>query len=52
MTTTDAKSPTGMESSTTVDIRDRTVTNGNECEDKALLVAGRRAHGGKPNSYL
>jgi hypothetical protein len=49
MATTDARPPTGMESSATVDVCNCAVTNGNKCQDKALLVAGRRVHGGKPN---
>jgi len=41
MATTDTRPPTGMESSTTVDVCNSAITNGNECQDVALLVAPR-----------
>jgi hypothetical protein len=46
---TDTKPRAGVESSTTEDICNGTITDGNECQDIALFVASSRLHGGKPN---
>jgi hypothetical protein len=35
-----------------VDISDSAVSDGNECQHKALKIAGGRTHGAKPNRVL
>jgi hypothetical protein len=49
MATADTRPRPGMESSTTVDISDSAVPNGNECQHKAFIVGRRCSHGGKNN---
>src|SRR5689334_21578940 len=46
---TDTRPRTGVESATTTDICDGSKTHGNEGQDMATLVAGRRTHGAKNN---
>jgi hypothetical protein len=46
---TDTRPQTGVESATTTDISDGSETHGNEGQDVATLVAGRRTHGAKNN---
>jgi hypothetical protein len=46
---TDTRPRTGVESATTTDICDSSESHGNEGQDVATLVAGRRTHGANNN---
>jgi hypothetical protein len=46
---TDTRPWTGVGSATTTDISNGSETHGNESQDVATLIAGRRTHGAKNN---